>query len=150
MVHNMNVILVAEDDPGDRLLIKEGFEEGGLKGDLRFIQNGEELMDYLYRRGKYDDPTLSPRPGLILLDLHMPRKDGGETLAEIKADPNLRSIPVVVLTTSKAQNDIALCYELGANSYITKPMAFSDLVDVLKALGGYWLETVELPLPPET
>jgi CheY-like chemotaxis protein len=138
-------ILMAEDDPEDRMIAKDGFEESKLANDLRFVEDGEELMDYLYRRGKYSDPELSPRPGLILLDLNMPRKDGREALAEIKADPKLRSIPVVVLTVSKAEEDILRSYDTGANSYITKPVTFGGLVDALKALSIYWFEIVELP-----
>jgi CheY-like chemotaxis protein len=138
-------ILMADDDPEDRMITQDGFEESKLANDLRFVEDGEELMDYLYRRGKYSDPELSPRPGLILLDLNMPRKDGREALAEIKADPSLRSIPVVVLTVSKAEEDILRSYDTGANSYITKPVTFGSLVDVLKALSIYWFEIVELP-----
>ena len=111
------------------------------------MEDGEELLDYLRRRGKYADPKESPRPGLVLLDLNMPRKDGREALREIKSDPKLRDIPVVVLTTSKAEEDIARSYNLGVNSYITKPVKFSALVEVMKALGKYWFEIVELPGP---
>ena len=139
-------ILMAEDDPEDRMLTQDGFEESRLANDLRFVEDGEELMDYLYRRGKFSDPVQSPRPGLILLDLNMPRKDGREALEEIKADPNLRSIPVIVLTTSKAEEDIVRSYDTGANSYITKPVTFHGLVDALKVLNRYWFEIVELPL----
>jgi CheY-like chemotaxis protein len=136
---------MAEDDPEDRLLTEEGFEESHLANDLRFVEDGEELIDYLYRRGRFADPATSPRPGLILLDLNMPRKDGREALEEIKADPDLRSIPIVVLTTSKAEEDILRTYNLGANSYITKPVTFGGLVDILKTVGTYWFEIVELP-----
>lgn len=103
-------------------------------------------MDYLYRRGKYVRESDSPRPGLILLDLNMPKKDGREALTLIKSDPNLRQIPVVVLTTSKAEEDIYRSYDLGANSFITKPVTFASLVDVIKTIGKYWFEIVELPL----
>ena len=102
-------------------------------------------MDFLHRRGRYAPPTPAPRPGLILLDLNMPRKDGREALQEIKADPELRRIPVVVLTTSKADEDICRTYDVGANSYITKPVTFEGLVDVVRALGRYWVEIVALP-----
>jgi CheY-like chemotaxis protein len=138
-------ILMAEDDPEDRMLTRDGFEESRLVNDLRFVEDGEELMDYLYRRGRYSDPTESPRPGLIFLDLNMPRKDGREALEEIKTDPDLRSIPVVVLTTSKAEEDILRSYDLGANSYITKPVTFKSLVESLKVLNKYWFEIVKLP-----
>ncbi|MDZ7261448.1 MAG: response regulator, partial [candidate division KSB1 bacterium] len=114
-------ILMAEDDPEDRLLVKDAWEESRVLNELRFVEDGEELMDYLYRRGPYAEPARAPRPGLILLDLNMPRKDGREALKEIKADPELRRIPIVVLTTSKAEEDILRTYDLGANSFITKP-----------------------------
>jgi CheY-like chemotaxis protein len=136
---------MAEDDPEDRMLALEGLEESLLANDLRFVENGEELMDYLHHRGKYSDPALSPRPGLILLDLNMPRKDGREALAEIKADANLRSIPVVVLTASRVEEDIARSYDLGVNSYVTKPVTFEGLVKLVQTLNLYWLEIVELP-----
>ena len=138
-------ILMADDDPDDRQLTKDAFEESRLGNDLRFVQDGAELMDYLHRRGPYGDPALSPRPGLILLDLNMPKKDGREALQEIKADPKLRNIRVVVLTTSKAEEDILRTYDLSATSYITKPVTFERLVEVIKTLGKYWLEIVELP-----
>jgi CheY-like chemotaxis protein len=138
-------ILMADDDPDDRQMTKEAFAESRLANDLRFVEDGVELLDYLHRRGKYADPASSPRPGLILLDLNMPRKDGREALREIKADPDLRRIPVVVLTTSKAEEDIYRTYDLGVSSYITKPVTFEGLVTVMKALGTYWFEIVELP-----
>jgi two-component system response regulator len=138
-------ILMADDDPDDRQLTKDAFEESRLGNDLRFVQDGAELMDYLHRRGPYGDPALSPRPGLILLDLNMPKKDGREALQEIKADPKLRNIRVVVLTTSKAEEDILRTYDLSATSYITKPVTFDRLVEVVQTLGKYWLEIVELP-----
>jgi CheY-like chemotaxis protein len=138
-------ILMAEDDPEDRMLATEGFEESKLVNDLRFVKDGEELMDYLYRRGEYSEPESAPRPGLILLDLNMPRKDGREALEEIKADPDLRSIPVIVLTVSKVEEDIMRSYDSGANSYISKPVTFVGLVEVLRSLSVYWLEIVELP-----
>jgi CheY-like chemotaxis protein len=139
------VVLVADDDPDDCLLIKEAFKKGVLVNGLRFVEDGEELMDYLRRRGKYANPSSSPRPGIILLDLNMPRKNGREALKEIKSDPNLRSIPVVILTTSKDEEDILRSYDLGANSFITKPVTFPGLIDAVKSLGKYWLEIVELP-----
>jgi two-component system response regulator len=137
-------ILMADDDPDDRQLTREAFEENHLANDLRFVEDGEELLDYLYRRGKYADGS-APLPGLILLDLNMPRKDGREALQEIKADPRLRNIRVVVMTTSKAEEDVLKSYDLSAASYITKPVTFERLVDVVRTLGKYWLEIVELP-----
>lgn len=139
-------ILMADDDEDDCMLAREALAESRLANDLHFVSDGEELMDYLYRRGKYAQESNSPRPGLILLDLNMPRKDGREALSEIKADPILRKIPVVVLTTSKAEEDIYRSYDLGANSFITKPVTFGSLVEVMKTLGKYWFEIVELPL----
>lgn len=138
-------ILFAEDDPDDRMLTRDALHESRLRNDLRFVEDGEELMDYLHRRGKHTDPASSPRPGLILLDLNMPKKDGREALQEIKADPDLRQIPVVVLTTSTAEEDIRRTYDLGANSYITKPVTFESLVCVMSTLGRYWMEIAELP-----
>ncbi len=139
------VILIADDDPEDCMLIKDAFKEGLLVNGLRFVGDGEELMDYLHHQGKYRNPSSSPRPGIILLDLNMPKKDGREALKEIKSDPDLRSIPVVILTTSKEEEDILRSYDLGANSYITKPVTFPGLVNAMKSLGKYWLQIVELP-----
>lgn len=138
-------ILMADDDADDRQMTLEAFSESRLANDLRFVEDGAELMDYLFRRNKYTDPASSPRPGLILLDLNMPKKDGREALREIKADPRLRNIRVVVMTTSKAEEDIVRTYDLGAESYVTKPVTFTSLVDVVRTLGKYWLEIVELP-----
>lgn len=139
-------ILMADDDPDDRQMTKEAFDESHLANDLRFVEDGVELMDYLHRRGKYNDPASSPRPGLILLDLNMPKKDGREALSEIKTDPRLKNIRIVILTTSKAEEDILRSYNLSASSYITKPVTFESLLDVVKTLGKYWLEIVELPI----
>ena len=138
-------ILMAEDDAEDRMLAREALEESRLANDLRFVEDGEELMDYLHHWGRYSDPSNSPFPGLVLLDLNMPRKDGREALREIKDDPQLRRIPIVVLTTSKAEEDIHRTYDLGASSFITKPVKFEGLVEVMKALRQYWFEIVELP-----
>lgn len=142
-------ILMADDDAEDRQLTKEAFDENCLKNDLRFVENGEELLDYLNRRGKFADPVTSPRPGLILLDLNMPRKDGREALQEIKADPRFKSIRVVVMTTSQADEDIAQTYNLSAASYIMKPVTFEGLLEVIRVLGKYWLEIVHLPDSPD-
>lgn len=138
-------ILMAEDDPEDLMLVREAWEESRLANDLRCVRDGEELMDYLLRRGKHSDPSSSPRPGVILLDLNMPKKDGREALKEIKAHPELRTIPIVVLTSSDAEEDIVRSYDLGANSYIGKPVTFDKLVTAIKLLGKYWFEVVELP-----
>jgi CheY-like chemotaxis protein len=138
-------ILVAEDDEDDRLLMQDALEENRLANDLHFVEDGVELLDYLNRRGEYTDPQSSPRPSLILLDLNMPRKDGREALKEIKADPDLRKIPIVVLTTSKAEEDILRTYDLGVSSFIAKPVVFDSMVQIMKMLGTYWFEIVELP-----
>jgi CheY-like chemotaxis protein len=140
-----NVILMAEDDSDDQLLVKDAIAECGWDGNVYFVENGEELLDYLLRRGDFREPAVAPRPGLILLDLNMPRKDGREALRDIKADDDLRRIPVVVLTTSKADTDISKIYDLGANSFIAKPVQFDALVNVMRLLGQYWFHTVELP-----
>jgi CheY-like chemotaxis protein len=136
---------MADDDEDDRLLTQQALQEGRVLNSLYFVEDGEQLMDFLNRRGQYTDPARAPRPGLILLDLNMPRKDGREALREIKADPALRRIPVVVMTTSQAEEDIYRSYDLGANSFVTKPVTFDRLVELMKALGQYWVEFVELP-----
>jgi two-component system response regulator len=138
-------ILMADDDEDDRLLATEALAESRLSNELRCVEDGVELMDYLHRRGRYAPPASAPRPGLILLDLNMPRKDGREALREIKADPELRRIPVVVLTTSRAEEDVLHSYDLGASSFISKPVTFGGLVSAMKALGRYYIEIVELP-----
>jgi CheY-like chemotaxis protein len=139
------VILYAEDDEEDRMLMKDALEESRLTNVLHMVEDGEEMMEYLYRRGKYSELNNMPLPGLILLDLNMPRKDGREALKEIKGHPYLRRIPVVVLTTSKAEEDILRTYDLGVSGFIVKPVTFESLVDVIKTLGKYWFEIVELP-----
>jgi CheY-like chemotaxis protein len=139
------VILMADDDADDCEMTADAFKAAHLANDLRFVEDGVQLMDYLQRTGKYSDLSKSPRPGLILLDLNMPKKDGREALADIKADPELCQIPVVILTTSKEEEDIHRSYQLHANSYITKPVTFAGLVNVVTNLGKYWLEIVELP-----
>lgn len=142
-------ILMADDDPDDRLLTKRAIEQNNIVNDFRFVEDGEQLLDYLYHRGKYADHADSPRPGIILLDLNMPRKDGREALGEIKKDDKLRRIPIVVLTTSKEEEDIFRSYDLGVNSYITKPVTFQGLVEAMKTIGKYWLDIVKLPINEE-
>lgn len=139
------VILMAEDDPDDRLLSEEALKEAHLANELHFVIDGEELLDYLRHQGKFTDPEENPRPGIILLDLNMPKKDGREALKEIKEDEKLRYIPVVVLTTSKAEEDILKSYDLGVSGYVTKPVTLQELIEVMKGLGRYWFEIVELP-----
>ena len=138
-------VLLAEDDHDDRYLIGEAFEESGYDNQLFIVSNGEELLDYLKNRGKFTDIGKYPRPSVILLDLNMPLMDGREALAEIKKDPELKRIPIIVLTTSKADEDINETYELGITGFITKPMKFSELVGIMKSVGNYWFESVTLP-----
>jgi CheY-like chemotaxis protein len=145
MKANPVAILLAEDDPDDQYLINEALDENQLDARLYIVSDGEELLDYLNRRGKYQDSQRWPMPSLILLDLNMPRKDGREALREIKADPKLQHIPVVALTTSKAEKDVTLTYESGISGFITKPVNFSGLREVMKSIGSYWLQTTRLP-----
>lgn len=139
------VILIAEDDDDDFLLTQEALEESHLLNTLFRVKNGEELLDYLLRRGSYMEPAASPGPTLILLDLNMPKMDGREALKQIKANPVLRRIPVVVLTTSGAAEDIAKAYDLGVNSFIRKPVCFNEFLKAIQVLTEYWLEIVTLP-----
>ena len=143
-------ILMADDDEDDRDLTREALQNARLANEMRFCVDGQDLLDYLRREGEYADPTVeAPRPGIILLDLNMPKKDGREALAEIKSDQALRSIPVVVLTTSKDEEDVFRTYDLGVNSFITKPITFAGLVEVMKTFQRYWFELVELIDPSE-
>jgi CheY-like chemotaxis protein len=139
-------ILLADDDEEDRELTRDALQDARLANEMRFAVDGQDLMDYLTRSGRYADPAVdAPRPGLILLDLNMPKKDGREALAEIKANESLRRIPVIVLTTSKDEEDVFRTYDLGVNSFITKPVTFAGLVEVMRTWTRYWLEIVELP-----
>ena len=139
-------ILMADDDQEDCELTRDALQDARLANDMRFVYDGQELIDYLRRQGDYANPSLdAPRPGVILLDLNMPKKDGREALAEIKADESLRRIPIVVLTTSKDEEDVLRTYDLGVNSFITKPVTFAGLVEVMRTWTRYWLEIVELP-----
>jgi CheY-like chemotaxis protein len=139
-------ILLADDDQEDREMTRDALQDSRLTNDLRCVVDGQDLMDYLRREGRYADPGAdAPRPGIILLDLNMPKKDGREALAEIKADEALRRIPVVVLTTSKDEQDVLGTYDLGVNSFITKPVTFVGLVEALRTWSRYWFELVELP-----
>ncbi len=139
------IFLMAENDPDDRLLVKEAFQESRVVNNLHFVEDGVELLDYLRQQGKYANPENFPTPDLILLDPNMPRKDGREALEEIKADPLLRHLPVVVLTTSKTEEDILRSYDIGAASFITKPVTFEALVEAVKGLGKYGVQIVRLP-----
>ena len=138
-------ILIADDDADDRMLIADAFEEASLSNPVDFVEDGVELLDYLNRRGKYVDRAKEEMPGIILLDLNMPRMDGRTALKEIRADAELRKIPIIVLTTSKSEEDILKTYDLGVNSFITKPVTFERLVQVVQVLNRYWIEIVALP-----
>ena len=138
-------ILMADDDPDDRLLVQDAFDEIRLDNPLVFVEDGIELLDYLHRRGAYTHLAGTPLPGLILLDLNMPKKDGREALKEIKQDPTLRAVPIVILTTSNAEEDILRTYDLGTNSFIVKPVTFDKLVEIIHKVTQYWFEIVRLP-----
>ncbi len=140
-------LLVADDDQDDRDMTREALEESRVANDIRFVVDGEELMDYLHRRGRFTNPDHSPRPSLVLLDLNMPKKDGREALQEIQAHPELKSIPIVVLTTSKSEEDIYRSRNLGAQGFITKPVTFEGLVKALREVGQHWLQIVDHPVP---
>ena len=140
-------ILMADDDADDCLLVREALDEIDREYALRIVRDGQQLVDYLRRRGPFGPPADAPRPDLILLDLKMPKKDGREALEELKSDPGLASIPVVVLTTSTAADDVVQCYRTGVNTYMTKPATFRGLVDLIRTLGKYWFELAELPEP---
>lgn len=137
-------ILMAEDDPEDRMLVEDAWEECHILNPLQMVEDGIELIDYLKNQGKYTDKAKYPKPGLILLDLNMPRMDGRQALHEIKSNPSLCGIPIVILTTSKAEEDILRSYKMGANSFITKPVTFDSLIEIVKTLSKYWLEIVHL------
>ncbi len=140
------VVIIAEDDPDDRLLIKDAIKEASLQPiDVFFVQDGAEMLDYLYHRGKYTEMGKAPHPELVLLDLNMPKKSGMEVLEEIKRDPALRTIPVVVLTTSHEPQHISRSYELGGNGFVTKPESYHQLVELMQNIQKYWFRTVELP-----
>lgn len=139
-------ILMADDDEEDRELARDALQDAHLANEMRFVVDGQDLMDYLRLEGRYADASVdAPRPGIILLDLNMPKKDGREALGEIKTDPALRQIPVVVLTTSKDEEDVLRTYDLGVNSFVTKPVTFAGLVEVMRTWTRYWFEIVELP-----
>lgn len=138
-------ILLAEDDEDDYRILKKAFAHARLLNEIKRVKNGEELLDYLLLRGDYTDPNACPKPGLILLDLNMPKKDGREALKELRESPALDYIPVVVLTTSKAEEDIMRSYKSGANSFIRKPVKFETLIEIVQGIGKYWFEIVELP-----
>lgn len=139
------VILMADDDEDDVMLTEKALKHGHLLNRLVSVKDGEELMRYLRREGKYENVERYPKPGIILLDLNMPKKDGREALKEIKSDESLREIPIIVFTTSKAEEDVFRSYQLGVNSFITKPVTFDKLTEVMRSLSAYWFEIVRLP-----
>lgn len=143
--HTPISILVADDDADDRMLIADAFEEARLRNPVDFVVDGIDLLEFLRREGKHEDRKNDPLPSLILLDLNMPRMDGRTALAEIRKDEHLRKIPIIVLTTSKSEEDILRTYDLGVNSFITKPVTFESLVEVVQVLNKYWIEIVALP-----
>ena len=138
-------IVVADDDADDRMMIKDAFEASKLANEIDFAEDGVQLLEYLRREGKWSKLAGEPYPGFILLDLNMPRKDGRTVLKEIRNDPVLHRIPVIILTTSKAEEDIIKTYNLGVNSFICKPVSFEKLVEIVKTVGHYWIEIVQLP-----
>ena len=138
------VILLADDDPDDRELTQRALQRSRVRNSVRCVEDGEELLEYLRREGRFAEND-APRPGLILLDLNMPRMDGREALEQIKKDPKLRKIPVVVLTTSDAEQDIVRSYDLGVNAFVTKPVTFEGLADVIRVMSDFWFEIVRLP-----
>jgi CheY-like chemotaxis protein len=144
-LHERRIIVMADDDAEDCFLVRDALRESGRDCDLRFVRNGEELFDYLRREGEYASPKAAPAPDLILLDLKMPCKDGRETLRELKTDPRFRRIPVIALTTSTAEDDVDFSYDVGVNSYITKPSSFREWIEILSTISKYWFEVVELP-----
>ena len=144
-VKTRTVVIIAEDDPDDRLLIKDALNQAFPAADVRFVTDGAEMLDYLYHRGKYQSEKALPHPELVLLDLNMPKKSGMEVLKEIKTDEGLKTIPVVVLTTSHSPEYVMQSYELGGNGYITKPETYTELVEIMRNLADYWFQTVTLP-----
>ncbi len=142
-LNNKVTILMADDDPDDQMLLQEALKENNIPNSVCFVENGEELIEFLHKRGKFEGVELLP--GLILLDLNMPKMDGRQALKLLKADPILKKIPIVVLTTSRADSDILECYDLGVNSFISKPVNFAELVDITREISHYWLGTVTLP-----
>lgn len=138
-------ILIVEDDPDDRFLIEKAFREKGILNPVQPLVDGEEMMDYLKHRGQFVESKVLPRPCLILLDLNMPRMDGRKALLYLKSDPDLKKIPVLVLSTSSAEEDVTRSYNLGANSFIRKPVQFDGLLGLADSIRNYWLGLVELP-----
>ncbi len=149
VTRNRQPILLVEDSPEDREITIRAFKKAGVANDIFCCESGEEALDFLHRRGAYADPVRSPRPGIILLDLNMPGTDGREVLQDIKSEPGLKKIPVIIMTTSRDDRDIESCYEMGANSYVEKPVDIQSFVEAITRLKDYWFEIVVLPKPEE-
>lgn len=145
MIQRPISILVADDDPDDRMMIEEAFTENRVANKIVFVEDGEQLLAYLRREGDYAELADEPYPGIILLDLNMPKKDGREALRDLKADADLCRIPIIVLTTSQAEEDIVRTYGLGVSSFITKPVSFEGLVEAVRVICQYWIQIVALP-----
>ena len=139
------VLLMADDDEDDCMLVQDAVREVFQSEDFRCLCDGQELMSYLLHQGIYADPETSPLPDLILLDLNMPRKDGRQALQEIKGHPLLKAIPILIFSTSQEQEEIELCYKLGANSYLIKPVSFDKLVEIVRCMSNYWFNIASLP-----
>ena len=139
------IVLLVEDDPGDQELTRRALSEDVIKTDLHIVNNGAEAMDYLTHQGKYTDPQASPMPDLILLDLNMPKMDGRQVLQKLSDDPDLKAIPVVVLTTSSQEEEVVRSYKLGCNSFITKPVQLEKFIKIIRELESYWFTLVALP-----
>jgi CheY-like chemotaxis protein len=142
---NRIALIMVDDDEDDCIMVEAALYEALLKCDFHCVQDGIVMMDYLNRSGRYQDPGAAPRPDIILLDLNLPKMNGREVLRRLKSDPNFRSIPVIVLTTSNEEEDIAFCYDVGANTYIIKKPSFDGLVSAIRVIKEYWLETATLP-----
>ncbi|MDB5242889.1 MAG: response regulator receiver protein [Spirosoma sp.] len=138
------IILIADDDADDRMFLEQAMRQNGYKQGIQFVNDGEELMDYLNRQGSYNSQN-APWPSMLILDLNMPRKNGFQALVEIKEDPKLRRLPVIVMTTSSADEDVLKTYNLGVNSFVTKPFNYNRLVEIVGTLKAYWMDTAKLP-----
>ncbi|MBC3786393.1 response regulator [Spirosoma utsteinense] len=137
-------ILIADDDADDRMFLEQAMRQNGYDQGIQFVEDGEDLMEYLRRQGRYNEVN-APWPNMLILDLNMPRKNGFQALSEIKDDPKLRRLPVIVMTTSSADEDVLKTYNLGVNSFVTKPFNFNRLVEMVGTLKTYWMDTVKLP-----
>ncbi|HLL93526.1 MAG TPA: response regulator [Spirosoma sp.] len=138
------IILIADDDADDRMFLEQAMRQNGYSQGIQFVNDGEELMDYLYRKGEFNSQN-APWPSMLILDLNMPRKNGFQALLEIKENPKLRRLPVIVMTTSSAEEDVLKTYNLGVNSFVTKPFNYNRLVEIVGTLKAYWMDMAKLP-----